>query len=165
MNIITYLALGSNSGDPAEQLNKAIESLKKLPSSVLQKVSSFYQSPFQDPAPGTVQADCINAVVELQTELSPFDLLKAIQQIENAQGRIRTATKNIARTLDLDIILYGNRIMETPEITIPHPKLQERAFVLIPLYEIAPDLILPNRKPLKQFIPKKTEALLKKVLY
>lgn len=145
---ITYIALGSNLNHPVSQLHAAERALAQLPDSVLVQVSSFYQNPPYGPP----QPDFINAVAELHTNLTAQDLLSALRHIENQQGRVRTPERNGPRTLDLDIILYGQEIIQNEELSIPHPHFLERPFVLIPLYEIAPDLILPNGKALQNYI-------------
>jgi 2-amino-4-hydroxy-6-hydroxymethyldihydropteridine diphosphokinase len=146
--ITTYIALGSNLNNPVEQLDSALTKFARLPNSAFVKVSSYYQNP----AHGPPQPDFVNAVAELRTTLSALDLLKALHQIEQQQGRVRTHERNGPRTLDLDIILYGNEVIDNEVLNIPHPRLAERPFVLIPLYEIAPDLVFPNGSLLKQFI-------------
>jgi 2-amino-4-hydroxy-6-hydroxymethyldihydropteridine diphosphokinase len=136
----TYIALGSNLNHPISQLQTAIVALKQIAHSRIISVSRFYQTA----AVGFIdQPDFINAVACLETTLSAQALLLALQKIENAQGRIRQQ-KNGPRTLDLDILLYGNETITEPKLTIPHPRMYERAFVLIPLLEIAPNLVLPN---------------------
>ena len=148
MNVTTYIALGSNLNHPAQQLQTAIQALKLLPHSNFHKMSSLYKNPPQGPP----QPDFINAIAELQTSLSALDLLAALQQIEQDQGRIRTTERNGPRTLDLDIILYGKHVVQAQELIIPHPRLYIRPFVLIPLYEIAPELIFPDGRKLKECI-------------
>jgi 2-amino-4-hydroxy-6-hydroxymethyldihydropteridine diphosphokinase len=146
--ITAYIALGSNLDNPIKQLEQALSALATLPGCELCQVSPFYQNP----AVGPPQPDFINAVAELHTSLTPSTLLKTLQQIEQRQGRIRMAERNTPRTLDLDIILYGKQTIHLPNLTIPHPRLYERAFVLVPLYALAPTLILPNGKSLGQCI-------------
>jgi len=141
----TYIALGSNLDQPIEQLKAAILSLQKIPDTHFICASHFYQT---TPVGFINQPDFINAVACLKTTLPPETLLSALQTIENNQGRMRKQI-NGPRTLDLDILLYGNQIMSDSDLTIPHPRLPERAFVLIPLLEIAPELILPDGKAAK----------------
>lgn len=148
MPITTYIALGSNLQNPSAQLQTAITSLAQIPNSCLRKTSAFYKNPPQGPP----QPDFINAVVELQTTLSALDLLATLQQIELQQGRIRTSERNGPRTLDLDIILYGDETIQTAQLIIPHPRLYSRPFVLIPLYEIAPELVFPDGRKLSTCI-------------
>lgn len=148
-NVISYIGLGSNLAHPIKQLTTAIPSLQQLKDTHFVSVSRFYQTL---PMGFTEQPNFINAVACLETTLSPQTLLLELQKIENRQGRIRYGEKNGPRTLDLDILLYDTEIIEEADLRIPHPRLEERAFVLIPLLEIAPELILPNGKYAKEFL-------------
>ncbi len=139
--VAAYIGLGSNLDHPAKQLKMALAELAKLPDTVFCRCSSFYQSP---PMDGMEQPDYINAVAGLETALEPDELLENIQAIETAHGRIRGERWG-ARTLDLDILVYGSITVELPDLKLPHPGVHERAFVLYPLYEIAPDLEIPGR--------------------
>lgn len=141
----TYIALGSNLNQPKQQLNQAIQALAQLPASQLMATSSFYQS---KPLGPQDQPDYVNAVVCLNTELSPLDLLDHLQQIEQQQGRVRLRRWG-ERTLDLDILLYANLQMQSERLTLPHYAMTDREFVIVPLFEIAPDLVLPNGTALK----------------
>lgn len=134
-----YIAIGSNLADPVAQAESAIEALKQLAESQLLSVSSLYGSKPMGPQD---QPNYINAVACIETRLDPLPLLDALQQIENSQGRERLQRWG-ARTLDLDILLYGNEIIDSPRLTIPHYGMKEREFVLYPLAEIAPELVLP----------------------
>ncbi|GJJ79624.1 2-amino-4-hydroxy-6-hydroxymethyldihydropteridine pyrophosphokinase [Pasteurella canis] len=136
-----YIALGSNLSTPIAQLNTALKALNQLPHTVLIKSSSFYQS---KPLGPQDQPDYVNAVAYLQTDLPAFKLLDYLQQIENTQGRIRLRRWG-ERTLDLDILLYDNEIIQTERLTIPHYDMHNREFVIVPLFEIAPTLVLPNK--------------------
>ena len=136
-----YIALGSNLEGPQQQLTLALQALAKLPASTLICTSSFYRSKAVGPGE---QNDYINAACKLKTELGAHDLLRALQQIENDQGRIRLEHWG-PRTLDLDLLLYGQETINTENLYIPHPRMYERDFVLYPLYEIAPELQLPCR--------------------
>ena len=135
-----YIGLGANLGEPEAALREAIEALAALPDSALRTRSSFYRTAPID----AIGPDFLNAVVHLDTRLAPHALLAALQRIEQAHGRER-AYRNAPRTLDLDLLLYGDHLIETPTLTVPHPRLHERAFVLRPLAEIAPALIVPGR--------------------
>ena len=136
-----FVGLGSNLDEPAKQLDQALAALHKLPKSQLKKVSSYYQTGAVGPAG---QPDYLNAVVLLMTQLSAEALLDHLQQIENAQGRVRKE-KWGARTLDLDILLYGNDIIQTERLTVPHEHMLDRNFVLLPLSEIAgEDFVIPG---------------------
>ena len=132
-----YLGLGSNLGERQANLARA---LKLLSESVhIEQVSSLYET---EPVGHTEQPSFLNAVCRAQTELGPLQLLSLIKGIEASLGRV-PSFPNAPRPIDIDIILYGNLVMGTPELTIPHPHFEERAFVLIPLLEIAPDLHHP----------------------
>ncbi len=139
--VTAYIGLGSNLGTPVEQLNRALAELALLPDTQLKRNSRFYQSP---PMGGLDQPDYINAVAELETSLNPEELLAKLKAIETAHGRIRGERWG-ARTLDLDLIVYGSIIIDMPDLKVPHPGMHERAFVLYPLYEIAPHLDIPGR--------------------
>lgn len=136
-----YIGLGSNLDDPRRQLGRALEALAALPETRRVSVSSFYRSPPLGPAD---QPDYLNAVAGLLTRLAPADLLAALQAIETGQGRRRDGPRWGPRTLDLDLLLHGSAQLATPELTLPHPGLRERAFVLVPLAEVAPGLRLPD---------------------
>ncbi|KIF56928.1 MULTISPECIES: 2-amino-4-hydroxy-6-hydroxymethyldihydropteridine diphosphokinase [Pseudomonas] len=129
-----YIGMGSNLADPAEQLRSAVDALGQLPDTELVGVSAFYQS--DSLLPG--QPRYTNAVAALDSTLGPLDLLDALQAIENDQGRERLERWG-PRTLDLDILLFGDRLIDEPRLKVPHYHMQERAFVLYPLAELAPD--------------------------
>lgn len=136
-----YIALGSNLCQPQHQLREAVIALAALPRTQLEKVSSIYRSAAVGPGE---QPDYLNAVALIATELSPADLLDALQQVERNQGRTREIHWG-ARTLDLDLLLYGKMSIETPTLTLPHPRMRLRHFVLYPLREISgADLALPD---------------------
>ena len=129
-----YIGMGSNLADPAEQLRSAVDALGQLPDTELVGVSAFYQS--DSLLPG--QPRYTNAVAALDSALAPLDLLDALQAIENDQGRERLERWG-PRTLDLDILLFGDRLIDEPRLKVPHYHMQERAFVLYPLAELSPD--------------------------
>ncbi len=144
-----YVGLGSNLQQPLLQLRNALVAIAHLPASQLVQVSSVYRSAAVGPGE---QPDYLNAVLRLDTSLRPAELLAALQAIEQAQGRVRTVRWG-ARTLDLDILLYGDRTIATPSLAIPHPELQQRNFVLYPLAEIAgTHLVLPDGRELVTLI-------------
>ncbi|ANO33646.1 2-amino-4-hydroxy-6-hydroxymethyldihydropteridine diphosphokinase [Vibrio breoganii] len=147
--INAYIAVGSNLGDPVAQAKQAIESLKDLPRSRVIQASSLYSSTPMGPQN---QPDYINAVVKIETELQPLELLDNTQKIENEQGRVRKEERWGPRTLDLDIILYGDETIDQPRLVVPHYGMREREFVLYPLLEIEPNLILPDGSALSQLI-------------
>lgn len=134
-----FVGLGGNLGDAKRTVLDALASLAELPHSRRVAVSSLYRSAPVD-AGGP---DFVNAVAELTTDLSPLQLLRALQAIEQAAGRERPF-RNAPRTLDLDLLLFGQRVLDTPALTLPHPRLHLRAFVLQPLLELAPDLHHPT---------------------
>ena len=135
-----FIGLGSNLGDRAAELDRAFDAIARLPLTALIARSSYYESAPVD-APGD---DYLNAVARVRTFLAPIDLLHALQGIEQAQGRDRPFPQ-APRTLDLDLLLFGTRTMATAELVLPHPRLAERAFVLVPLAEVAPGLDVPGR--------------------
>lgn len=139
-----FIGLGSNLDEPLQQIQRALAALGALDRSALSAVSPFYRNPAIGPGE---QPDFINAVAELQTSLTPLELLAHLQRIENAQGRVRNIRWS-ARTLDLDLLIYGDQIIALPELQVPHPRLRERNFVLYPLHDIAPTLTLPGDTPL-----------------
>lgn len=143
-----YIGMGSNLAEPAEQLRSAIEALGRLPETRLAGVSAFYQS--DSLLPG--QPRYTNAVAALDSSLTPLDLLDALQAIETGQGRERLERWG-PRTLDLDILLFGDRLIDEPRLKIPHYHMQARAFVLYPLAELAPaDLRLADGRLLKDLL-------------
>ena len=134
--VIAYVALGANLGDARATVLAAMQAVAKLPGTRLLRASSLYRSaPYEAKGP-----DFINAVIAVQTRLDGRELLLKLQQIENDAGRLRPY-KNAPRTLDLDILLYGDSVIATPDLQVPHPRMFERAFVLVPLAEIAPDKV------------------------
>lgn len=146
--VTAYIGLGSNLAEPVLQVRRACEALKQLPETRLLECSSLYLSPPMGPAD---QPDYINAVVALETTLLPSDLLTGIQAIEQAQGRTREVRWG-ARTLDLDLLVYGDQTIRDKALTVPHPGMPERAFVLYPLQEIAPMLNIPGLGPLAALV-------------
>jgi 2-amino-4-hydroxy-6-hydroxymethyldihydropteridine diphosphokinase len=137
-SVIATLGVGANLGDPRAAVRKAIADLAQLPSTVTVAVSSLYGSaPLDADGP-----DYVNAVVQVRTALSPDALLAALQAIEQQAGRERPY-RNAPRTLDLDILLYGEHRVDREDLQIPHPRMWQRAFVVLPLAEIAPDLVSP----------------------
>ena len=145
-----FVGLGANLGDAAATLKHALVALARLPRTRCVAVSSFYRSAPVDAA----GPDFINAVAELRTALEPAALLQAMQQIEQGQGRERPY-RHAPRTLDLDLLLFGQRVRHAPDPVLPHPRAHLRAFVLAPLIEIAPDLELPGHgalRPLREQI-------------
>jgi 2-amino-4-hydroxy-6-hydroxymethyldihydropteridine diphosphokinase len=148
-----YIGMGSNLGDREGRLRAAISAMKTLPGTSVVAESSIYVS-----APvgaGEPQPDYFNAVVGLETPLSPHALLEALQHIEQSAGRTRvTGQRNTARTLDLDVLLVDDLSIDERGLHVPHPRLQDRAFVLLPLVEIAPDCIVPGLGPVRALLPR-----------
>ena len=139
-DVAAYIGLGSNLDDPAVQVTAAIEELADLPDTRLLTRSSLYRSAPMGPQD---QPDYVNAVVQLRTALEPGVLLDELQAIEQAHGRVRSQHWG-PRTLDLDILLYGDAVIDTPHLKVPHPGIAERNFVLYPLAEIDSDLAIPG---------------------
>jgi 2-amino-4-hydroxy-6-hydroxymethyldihydropteridine diphosphokinase len=144
-----YIALGSNLEDPLAQANRAIVALKQLPNTKVADISPFYRS---KPLGPQNQNDYLNAVIKLITNLSPIELLDELQTIEKAQGRVRKDNRWGARTLDLDILLYDDLVINSERLTIPHYHMKNREFVLYPLFDISPELILPDNDKLYDLV-------------
>ena len=145
---VAYIGLGSNMDSPRQHIKKAIQELNELPGSKVTLTSSFYQSkPFgpQD------QDDYINAVAQIETGLNALELLDHLQDIENAHGRTRELHWG-ARTLDLDILMYGDDIIKNERLTVPHREMLNRAFVLVPLAEITSDCTIPDAGLLDHYL-------------
>jgi len=144
--VTAYVALGSNLEDPQRQLRSGLESLAALPATRLLRASSFYRSA---PVGYADQPDFVNAVAAIETGLSPRGLLDALLAVERRHGRVREFL-NAPRTLDLDIVAYGDRTIDEPGLAVPHPRMHERAFVMVPLAEIAPDAAIPGRGSVRE---------------
>ena len=143
-----FIGLGANLGDAQATLAQAEREIAGLPHTRLRAVSSLYRS-----APVDAQGpDFFNAVVEVQTALSPHELLAQLQHIEQRHGRMRPY-RNAPRTLDLDLLLHADAVLDSPELTLPHPRMRTRAFVLRPLAELAPDLVIPGQGALSALLP------------
>ncbi|WP_313051868.1 2-amino-4-hydroxy-6-hydroxymethyldihydropteridine diphosphokinase [Atlantibacter hermannii] len=136
-----YIAIGSNLASPLEQVHAALAALAEIPDSQIVAVSPFYRTPPLGPQD---QPDYLNAAVALDTDLAPETLLDHTQRIELQQGRERKAHRWGPRTLDLDIMLFGDRQIATPRLTVPHYDMKNRAFMLLPLVHIAPDVCFPD---------------------
>ena len=140
MTEIAYVGIGANIGDRAANVAEALRELGAQPTIEVVRVSSLYETA---PVGRTDQPDFLNAVAAVRTALSSSDLLLALLSVENQMGRVRNLRWG-PRVIDLDLLLYGNTQVHTPGLTIPHPRLRERDFVLVPLAEIAPELLLPE---------------------
>ncbi len=145
---LAYIGLGSNLGDRVGHLSRAIKELDQSEGIMIRQVSAFYET---DPVGVTDQPDFINAVAEIETTLTPRDLLKTTKTIEARQKRNRDVRWG-PRTLDLDILLYDDQHIDEADLKLPHPEVRNRAFVLVPLAEIAPDLLVPGAKQVKQLL-------------
>ncbi|MDN5849713.1 MAG: 2-amino-4-hydroxy-6-hydroxymethyldihydropteridine diphosphokinase [Nitrococcus sp.] len=149
MPVRVFIGVGSNLASPVMQVRQALHSLIRLPFTRLQAQSSLYRNPPMGPA---WQPDFVNAVAELRTDLTPRALLAALQRIESRQGRNRNRLRWGPRTLDLDILLWGARRLKLPGLTVPHPGIANRAFVLYPLAELAPELDVPGYGSIEQLL-------------
>jgi 2-amino-4-hydroxy-6-hydroxymethyldihydropteridine diphosphokinase len=138
--VTAFVALGSNLGDPAAQIRSALRELARMPGTRVVRSSSLYRNP---PAGGLDQPEYINAVAQVETRAGARELLDRLLEIERAHGRVRDYP-NAPRTLDLDIVLYGDRVLREPGLVVPHPRMLQRAFVLVPLAEIAPEAQVPG---------------------
>jgi 2-amino-4-hydroxy-6-hydroxymethyldihydropteridine diphosphokinase len=136
-----YIGLGSNLENPEQQIRQAIVEISKIENAQIVDISSLY---FSKPMGPQDQPDYMNAILALATQLAPLNLLDELQAIEQAAGRVRKGERWGARILDLDIILFGEQVINNERLTVPHYGMKEREFVLIPLKEIAPQLTLPD---------------------
>lgn len=146
---IAYIGLGSNLATPEAQINTARNAITALPEVFEDAFSSLYRSPPMGPQD---QPDYINAVMAITIDLSAIQLLRRLQQIELDHGRVRKDERWGARTLDLDILLYGQQMINQPDLIVPHYGLKERAFVLYPLQEIAPELEVPGQGTMTELL-------------
>ncbi len=154
MSVIAYIGLGSNLNNPRRQVESAFTTLARLAHTRLTGQSRLYRS--APVGPGE-QPDYINAVARLETRLEAHTLLDALQQIESDHQRVRRERWG-PRTLDLDLLLYGDREIATERLTVPHPYLGERNFVLYPLADLAPELVLPNGQALESLLARTPRA-------
>ncbi|HSN40251.1 MAG TPA: 2-amino-4-hydroxy-6-hydroxymethyldihydropteridine diphosphokinase [Burkholderiales bacterium] len=143
-----FIALGSNLDDPGRHIEAGFRELAALPQTRVIRKSSLYRSA---PVGYLDQPDFVNAVAQIETGLGPRELLEALLDIEHRQGRVRDFP-NAPRTLDLDIALYGGLVLQEDGLTIPHPRMHERAFVVVPLAEIAPDALIPGRGTARELL-------------
>ena len=155
-----YVALGANLGHPQESLQAALEDLRQTAGVGVTAVSSFYRTaPVESSGP-----DYVNAVAEVETTLAASELLHVLQRIENAHGRVRpVGVVNAPRTLDLDLLLFGKDTVATPELTVPHPRMHLRAFVLVPLLEIAPDAVIPGLGAARDYVAATADQAIQKI--
>ena len=148
---IAYIGLGSNLAEPIAQIKSAHAAIAAILGVNELAFSGLYHSLPMGPQN---QPDYVNAVMCVSTRLLPMDLLRSLQAIENNQGRVRKGERWGARTLDLDILIYGDQIIDLPDLTVPHKGLEERSFVLYPLFEIAPQIIVPGKGSITNLIAK-----------
>lgn len=146
--MIAYVGIGANLGDARANVRDALARLDAYPGCRVAKASGCWRTAPIDSSGD----DYINAVAAVDTDLDAHALLAALMDIEQAHGRERPY-RNAPRTLDLDVLLYGDATIATPTLTVPHPRMHERAFVLAPLLEIAPEVVIPGRGPAADFLP------------
>ncbi|WP_336653742.1 2-amino-4-hydroxy-6-hydroxymethyldihydropteridine diphosphokinase [Leclercia adecarboxylata] len=146
---LAYIAIGSNMASPLEQVNAAVQALGDIPQTRVVALSSFYRTPPLGPQD---QPDYLNAAIALETVLSAEALLDNTQRIELQQGRVRKEERWGPRTLDLDIMLFGDAQIHTERLTVPHYDMKRRGFMLWPLFEIAPDLTFPDGEHLSALL-------------
>ena len=146
--MIAYIGIGANLGDARANVRDALARLDAYPGCRLHAASGCWRTAPVDSSGD----DYINAVAAVDTELDAHALLAALMDIEQAHGRERPY-RNAPRTLDLDVLLYGDAVIDTPTLTVPHPRMHERAFVLAPLLDIAPDIAIPGRGRAADFLP------------
>ena len=154
-----YVGLGANLGDPSQQIAEAFDELGELPRTRVSARSPLYRSA---PLGHAAQPDFINAVAELRTSLRAGELLAALIEIEARHGRERSFA-DAPRTLDLDLLLYGDEVLEGERLTLPHPRMHERAFVLKPLLDIAPGIEIPGHGPARRLLESVRDQRLEKV--
>lgn len=158
MTISAYIGIGANLGDAQTMVKYAIEKLRSLPQTQFKQASSlFITAPIDSSGD-----DYINAVAQLETELDAQTLLEHLQALELACGRERPY-RNAPRTLDLDLLLYGQQTINTPQLTVPHPRMTERAFVLIPLLQLDPFINVPDKGAAHEFAPAVADQGIKKL--
>lgn len=154
-----YIGLGSNLCEPENQVRTACTEIAALPGVRLRCCSSLHRTA---PVGYADQPDFINAVAEIRTTLTPPRLLEALRAIEAGHGRIREY-RNGPRTLDLDIVIFGNLQLSSDELVLPHPRAHERAFVLLPLVEIAPDCVIPGRGPARDWLKRCDDQTVRRI--
>ncbi len=157
--MLAYIGLGSNLNEPKQQIKTAVMALHATKDVQVVNLSSLYQSP---PVDDSKQPDYINAIAQVDTHLTPLELLYVCQDIETKQHRVREK-KWGARTIDLDIIIYGVQVFASKQLIIPHPEMMNRAFVLIPLAELEDDLKVPVLGPIQDLIEELGEFKLTKL--
>ena len=149
--IVAYIGLGSNLAEPVAQIKSARTAIASIKGVQELAFSSLYHSLPMGPQD---QPDYVNAVMCVATDRLPMDLLRCLQNIENDHGRVRKGERWGARTLDLDVLIYGDQEIDLPDLTVPHKGLAERSFVLYPLFEIAPQLVVPGKGLIADLVAK-----------
>ncbi len=157
---LAYVGIGSNLEQPLVQVQAALRALARVPRSQLVANSPPYLSAPMGP---TDQPDFVNAVAALRTGLQPLELLDRLQEIEQRQGRVRTGRHWGPRIIDLDLLLFGDEVIEHPRLTVPHLGVHQRAFVLYPLADIAPDLVIPGHGSVRTLLARCPAEQLKKL--
>lgn len=148
--VTSWLSLGGNQGDSRALLSRAVNHIKQLPNTQIHAVSALYETP---PWGDESQANFYNALVKVATALAPEALLTALQEIEDSLGRVRDPARPWGpRTIDIDILLFGEVMMDLPRLTLPHPRLTERAFVLMPLVAMEPMVEIPGHGPAAELL-------------
>jgi 2-amino-4-hydroxy-6-hydroxymethyldihydropteridine diphosphokinase len=145
VGVTAYLGLGSNLGDRLTNLQRAVDALRDAPGVRIARSSRVWET---EPVGGPPQPEYLNAVLHVETDRSPHELLEACRTVEEALGRVRTERWG-ARTIDVDVLLYDDEIVDAPDLTVPHPRMTKRAFVVLPLLELEPHLALPDGRRLK----------------
>jgi 2-amino-4-hydroxy-6-hydroxymethyldihydropteridine diphosphokinase len=156
---VAYVGIGSNLDDPAHHVRSALVELDELPHTRVVRQSSLYRSA---PIGYAAQGEFVNAVAQLETGLPAERLLAELQEIEARHGR-RRSFANAPRTLDLDVLLYGDAVLDLPALKIPHPRMHERAFVLRPLVEISPEVAIPRLGPAKALLESCSEQKIERI--
>jgi len=146
---IVYIGIGSNLADPRAQVESGLQALARMPRTRFVRHSRLYRSA---PWGNTQQPEFVNAAAQLETSLEPCDLLDELLRIERAAGRVRDGGRWGPRVLDLDILVHGERVLDEPGLRVPHAHLALRAFVLLPLAEVAPDLQVPGLGPIHSLL-------------
>lgn len=155
-----YIGIGSNLDRPVKQVRCARNALADLPNTRLLEISPLYRNPALGPGQ---QPDYVNAVAVIETRLEPHALLDALLLIEVNQGRLRGPVRWQPRSIDLDLLVYGDRVIRDRRLTVPHPRMHERAFVLKPLFDLAPDLDVPGLGPVATLLGHLPDGTLRRV--
>ena len=162
-DVICYIGLGSNLNEPEQQLSSALDALRNLPQTVLTACSSFYRSKALTLNADISAPDYLNAVAMIETGLNALTLLDKLQAIEFAQGRRRSGERWESRQLDLDILLYADESITNERLTVPHPEMCQRDFVLAPLAEIAPEIVIQGKENAASYLAACPKTILEKI--